>query len=187
MSSAPTEIERLGRLPDSLWQQLRERPERAPELIALAAAERFAGPAEEWVRIAGAGHTHESLAKVAYKKHVRLARVEGLAFGLGGVVTSAFNLAGLAWIQARMVFYVAAAHGYDPHHPMRPAERGNGDGHRQEQGREGDQGHPTRGAAHSGLPRDLGESARRADRAAPTKCLEPGRAPLPGAGAKGNS
>ena len=117
-----TEIERLGRIPDPLWQQIRDRPERSPELIALAAAERFAGPAEAWVRIAGVGHSPESLAKEAYKKHVRLARAEGLAFGLGGIVTSAFNLAGLAWIQARMVFYIAAAHGYDPRHPMRPAE-----------------------------------------------------------------
>ena len=117
-----TDIESLGRIPDPLWRQIRDRPERSPELIALAAAERFAGPAEEWVRVAGAGHSPESLAQEAYKKHVRLARVEGLALGLGGVVTSAFNLAGLAWIQARMVFYIAAARGYDPRHPMRPAE-----------------------------------------------------------------
>ncbi len=116
------EIAPIGGLPDSLWEQLKAQPERSPELIALAAAERFAGPAEEWVRIAGAGHTPESLAKVAYKKHVRLARVEGLAFGLGGIVTSAFNLAGLGWIQARMVYYIAAAYGFDPRHPMRPAE-----------------------------------------------------------------
>lgn len=53
---------------------------------------------------------------------MRLARVEGLALGLGGIVTGAANLGGLAWIQARMVFYIAAAHGYDPRHPMRPAE-----------------------------------------------------------------
>ena len=117
-----TDIEQLGRIPDPLWRQIRERPERAPELIALAAAERFAAPAEEWVRIAGVGHTPESLAQEAYKKHVRLSRAEGLALGFGGVLTSAFNLAGLAWIQARMVFYIAAAHGYDPRHPMRPAE-----------------------------------------------------------------
>jgi hypothetical protein len=122
VSGAPTEIEPVGRIPDSLWRRLRERPERSPELIALAASERFAGPAEEWVRIAGTGHTPESLAREAYKKHVRLARVEGLALGLGGIVTSALNLGGLAWIQARMVFYIAAAQGYDPRHPMRPAE-----------------------------------------------------------------
>jgi hypothetical protein len=28
----------------------------------------------------------------------------------------------LLWIQSRMVFYIAAAYGYDPAHPMRPAE-----------------------------------------------------------------
>jgi len=28
----------------------------------------------------------------------------------------------LLWIQSRMVFYIAAAYGYDPRHPMRPAE-----------------------------------------------------------------
>jgi len=28
----------------------------------------------------------------------------------------------LLWIQSRMIFYVAAARGYDPRHPMRPAE-----------------------------------------------------------------
>jgi len=32
------------------------------------------------------------------------------------------DLVALAWIQARLVFYVAAAYGYDPHDPMRPAE-----------------------------------------------------------------
>ena len=28
----------------------------------------------------------------------------------------------LLWIQSRMIFYIAAAYGYDPRHPMRPAE-----------------------------------------------------------------
>ncbi len=120
--SQGTDIERLTEVPDPLWRQILERPERAPELIALAASERFAEPAERWVQVAGAGHDPHSLAKEAYKKHVRLSRLEGLAFGFGGITTSAANLAGLAWIQARMVFYIAAAHGYDPRHPMRPAE-----------------------------------------------------------------
>lgn len=97
-------------------------PERAPELIAAAAAERFGEPAERWVEVAGAGHSADSLARTAFEKHVRLSRVEGFTFGFGGVVTSAANLGGLAWIQARMVFYIAAAYGYDSRHPMRPAE-----------------------------------------------------------------
>ena len=97
-------------------------PERAPELIALAAADRFGPQAEEWVRIAGAGHTPEELAKVAYRKHVRLARLEGGVLGVGGAFTAAPDVVALIWIQSRMIFYIAAAYGYDPRHPMRPAE-----------------------------------------------------------------
>jgi hypothetical protein len=117
-----TEIERLDRLPDRLWRQIVERPGRAPELIALAASRRFADPAAEWVRLAGTGRTPVKLAKKAYRKHVHLSRGEGLALGLGGIMTSAANVAGLGWIQARMVFFIAAAYGFDPHDPMRPAE-----------------------------------------------------------------
>jgi hypothetical protein len=97
-------------------------PDRAPEYIALAAAERFGPQAEEWVRIAGPGHTPEELARIAFKKHVWLARLEGGALGVGGAVTLAPDIVALLWIQSRMVFYIAAAYGYDPSHPMRPAE-----------------------------------------------------------------
>lgn len=117
-----TEIEQVGRLPRRLWEQILAAPDRAPELIALAAAERFAPQAEEWVRIAGPGHTPEELARVAFKKHVRLARLEGGALGVGGAITAAPDIVALLWIQSRMVFYIAAAYGYDPKHPMRPAE-----------------------------------------------------------------
>jgi hypothetical protein len=116
------ELERAAPLPDPLWRRLIAQPERAPELIALAAADRFAGPAEKWVGVAGVGQTPAGLAETAYRKHLRLSRVEGFALGFGGAATGAANLAGLAWIQARMVFFIAAAHGFDPRHPMRPAE-----------------------------------------------------------------
>jgi hypothetical protein len=119
---AATEIEHLERPPKRLWDRLLAEPDRAPEYIALAAAERFGPQAEEWVRIAGPGHTPEELARVAYKKHVRLARLEGGALGVGGAVTLAPDIVALLWIQSRMVFYIAAAYGYDPRHPMRPAE-----------------------------------------------------------------
>lgn len=109
-------------LPQSLWERLRARPARTPELIALAAADRFAGPAENWVRIAGVGKRPDQLARIAHRKHVRLARLEGMTLGAGGAVTAAADLGALAFIQARMIFYIAAAHGYDPRHPMRPAE-----------------------------------------------------------------
>lgn len=117
-----SEIEQLERPPKRLWDRLLAEPDRAPEYIALAAAERFGPQAEAWVRIAGPGHTPEELARVAFKKHVRLARVEGGALGVGGVITAAPDLVALLWIQSRMVFYIAAAYGYDPRHPMRPAE-----------------------------------------------------------------
>jgi EcsC protein family len=53
---------------------------------------------------------------------VRLARVEGGILGVGGAITAAPDVVALIWIQSRMVFYIAAAYGYDPRHPMRPAE-----------------------------------------------------------------
>ena len=119
--SQGAEIERVGAVPEPVWRRIIAQPERAPELIALAAADRFARPARRWVEIAGVGHDPASLADLAFRKHVRLARVEGAALGLGGIATAAANLAGLGWVQARMVFYIAAAYGYDPDHPMRPA------------------------------------------------------------------
>jgi EcsC protein family len=117
-----TDIELLEGPPKRLWDRMLAEPDRAPEYIALAAAERFAPQAEEWVRIAGPGLTPEELARVAFKKHVRLARLEGGALGIGGAVTLAPDIVALLWIQSRMVFYIAAACGYDPRHPMRPAE-----------------------------------------------------------------
>ena len=74
------------------------------------------------MRIAGPGHTPEQLARIAYRKHVRLARLEGGVLGIGGILTAAPDVVALIWIQSRMVFYIAAAYGYDPRHPMRPAE-----------------------------------------------------------------
>jgi EcsC protein family len=115
-------IPHLDRPPRALWNLILAEPGRAPEHIALAAAERFGPQAEEWVRMAGAGHTPEELAKVAYRKHVRLARLEGGLLGAGGAITAAPDVVALIWIQSRMIFYIAAAYGYDPRHPMRPAE-----------------------------------------------------------------
>jgi uncharacterized protein (DUF697 family) len=74
------------------------------------------------VQVAGGGQSPEKLARIAFRKHVRMARLEGAALGLGGGFTAAADLVALLWIQSRMVFYIAAAYGYDPNHPMRPAE-----------------------------------------------------------------
>jgi EcsC protein family len=116
------QLEHLERPPRSLWDRILAQPERAPEHIALAAAERFGPQAEQWVRIAGAGQAPKKLAKIAYRKHVRLARLEGGVLGIGGALTAAPDVVALIWIQSRMVFYIAAAYGHDPRDRMRPAE-----------------------------------------------------------------
>ena len=119
----PFAVAEVGPVPRSLWERVRAEPERAPEHIALAAAERFAAPAEAWAEEKRAHHrSPAALARSAFKAHVRLARLEGLAAGLGGAFTVVPDLAALAWIQGRMVYYIAAAYGFDPRHPMRPAE-----------------------------------------------------------------
>ena len=48
--------------------------------------------------------------------------LEGAATGVGGIVTLVPDLVLLAWIQSRLVFFMAAAYGFDPRDPMRPAE-----------------------------------------------------------------
>jgi EcsC protein family len=112
----------IGAPPKRVWERILAEPDRAPEYIALAAAERFGPQAAEWVRFAGPGHTQSELARIALKKHVRLARLEGGVLGIGGAITAAPDIVALLWIESRMVFYIAAANGFDPNHPMRPAE-----------------------------------------------------------------
>jgi hypothetical protein len=111
-------------LPPGLWDRLRLDPVRAPEHIALAASRTFAPQAAAWAEEKRANYrvTPAELAKMAKKRHATLARFEGAATGVGGVVTMLPDLVALAWIQSRLVFYIAAAYGYDPHDPMRPAE-----------------------------------------------------------------
>ena len=116
------EEDRVAALPRSLWERVRDDPARAPEHIALAAAERFAPPADRWARRMHGHHPPPELARIARKHHVRLSRLEGGIAGIGGAFTVAPDLAALAWIQGRMVFFLAAAYGFDPRLPMRPAE-----------------------------------------------------------------
>jgi hypothetical protein len=117
------DAEHVERPPESLLRSLRAEPERAPELVALAAGARFATPARRFAASMRAhGHPPEEIARRAVRRHTRLARAEGAALGFGGALTVAPDLVALAWIQSRMVFFVAAAQGYDPGHPMRPAE-----------------------------------------------------------------
>ena len=111
-------------LPPGLWERLRTDPVRSPEHIALAASRTFAPQAQRWADDKRARFAVEpaELARMAKTRHATLARFEGAATGLGGVVTMVPDLVALAWIQSRLVFYVAAAYGFDAHDPMRPAE-----------------------------------------------------------------
>jgi hypothetical protein len=111
-------------VPESLWARLRADPIRAPEHVALAAADLHAPAAAAWVaekrsRLAVSG---PELARMAKRRHAAMARFEGAATGLGGIFTAVPDAVLLAWIQSRLVFFVAAAYGFDPHDPMRPAE-----------------------------------------------------------------
>jgi len=77
--------------------------------------------AERWAA-EHADEPPEKLARRAVKRHVRVSRLEGATAGLAGAWGIAPDLAALAWLECRMVFHVAASFGFDPHHPMRPAE-----------------------------------------------------------------
>ena len=114
----------LRELPPGLWERLRDDPTRAPEYIALAAAKYHGPAAAEWAaekrRLYSVSPAE--LAKMAKKRHASLARFTGAATGVGGFVTILPDLAAAAWIQSRLVFFVAAAYGFDPKDPMRPAE-----------------------------------------------------------------
>lgn len=122
MRVRPKPTDPAGPVPESLWRRLAAQPDRAPELIALGAAERFGPQAQDWAARNAAWHEPANLARKAVTKHVHMARLEGAALGIGGAFSAAADLVGLVWIQSRMVFFVAAAFGFDPRHPMRPAE-----------------------------------------------------------------
>jgi hypothetical protein len=126
VSALPERIEDQPQreLPASLWERLRSDPARAPEHVALAAAERHAPAAAAWVeeRKRMYSHSPAELAQMAKRRHATLSRFGGAATGVGGIVTVIPDLAAAAWIQSRLVFFIAAAYGYDPYDPMRPAE-----------------------------------------------------------------
>ncbi len=111
-------------LPKGLWERLRTDPAHAPETLALAAAEHHAPAAAAWAQSRRARYAHgpAELAVMAKRRHATLARFGGAATGVGGILTVLPDLVAAAWIQSRMVFFIAAAYGYDPHDRMRPAE-----------------------------------------------------------------
>jgi EcsC protein family len=111
-------------VPASLWARLRADPIRAPEHVALAASELHAPAASAWAeeKRGRLAVSERDLARMAKRRRAAMARLEGAATGVGGIVTAGPDIVLLAWIQSRLVFFVAAAYGFDPRDPMRPAE-----------------------------------------------------------------
>ena len=114
----------LRELPTGLWERLRNDPTRAPEYLALEAANRHGPAAAAWAaeKRSRFGGSPRDLALMAKKRHASLARFGGAVTGVGGFVTVIPDLAAAAWIQSRCVFFIAASYGFDPTDPMRPAE-----------------------------------------------------------------
>ena len=111
-------------VPEGLLDRLRADPARVPEHLALAAADRHGPAAVRWREKMLSSYAMDpaELARRAKRAHANLARLEGAATGVGGGFTVVPDLAALAWIQSRVVFYIGAAYGYDPLDRMRPAE-----------------------------------------------------------------
>jgi hypothetical protein len=116
--------EQRAAVPGSLWERIRADPVRAPEHIALAASEKHGPAADAWAaeKRRRFAHNGPELAEMAKRRHATLARFEGAATGVGGVFTIVPDMVALVWIQSRVVFFIAAAYGFDPRDPMRPAE-----------------------------------------------------------------
>jgi hypothetical protein len=111
-------------VPDSLWARLRADPVRAPEHVALAASDLHAPAAAAWAAEKRGRYavSDRDLARMAKRRHATMARFGGAATGVGGLITVVPDIVLLAWIQSRLVFFIAASYGFDPHDPMRPAE-----------------------------------------------------------------
>ncbi|HEX2085951.1 MAG TPA: EcsC family protein [Solirubrobacteraceae bacterium] len=115
------ETDERPHLPEGLLASLRADPARALEHLALAAADRHGPAAAEWAH-GRPSSDPRAVALDAKRTHARFARFGGAATGVGGLVTVIPDLALLLWIQSRMVFFIAAAYGFDPRDRMRPAE-----------------------------------------------------------------
>lgn len=122
MARLPASLTLPG-LPPRLARELRAEPAYALETLALAAVEVHGPAAARWAaeqQLRGRGST--KAAKAAKRRFRRIARVEGAALGLGGVITIAPDVLALIWILTRETLHVAAAFGHDPQDRARAAE-----------------------------------------------------------------
>jgi uncharacterized protein (DUF697 family) len=107
------------------WQEFKEKPGYAAELLAQAAVARFGGPARAnvtWLRDTYPNATPDGLARVAVQRFVRQARNSGFVTGLAGPLAVLADAGALNIIHARLILHIAAAYGMDPGSPERAAE-----------------------------------------------------------------
>lgn len=111
--------------PKGLWDRMYADPDYAPEHLAMAAVERLGPEARRWVaqtRAERPSVTTAELTDLARRRFVKLTRASGAVAGVAGIFGAVADMGFLAWQQARMVLYIAAAHGLDPCHEDRATD-----------------------------------------------------------------
>ncbi|MFD0970899.1 EcsC family protein [Plantactinospora endophytica] len=111
--------------PSGLWERMKADPQYAPEHLALEAVRRIGPQARAWAERTRAWYPQmspEAVAETAIRKFVNHARISGAVSGAAGLPGAVLDMGVLAWTQARMVLYVAAAYGADPEHPDRATD-----------------------------------------------------------------
>lgn len=112
-------------VPAELMARLRADPTHAPEHLALAAVE-YAGPeAVRWIAAARQRHPRAAPAYFALKIRDRFTwqtRSSGAATGMLGLPGAVADTVFTAYVEARMVVFLAAAYGLDPTDRERAAE-----------------------------------------------------------------
>jgi len=105
--------------------RLLRKPGYAPELLALAAVETLGPGARDWVHQMSTAYpaaTPGGLSRLATQRFVRIATAGGAVSGATGLVTPLAGLATVAWSQAGLVLYLAAAYGQDPRQSERAVD-----------------------------------------------------------------
>lgn len=124
-SEGPEDPAAVASPPLGLWERMRTDPEYAPEHLALEAVRRLGPEARDWaarVRAHNPRLTADEVAQLAIRRFVARARLSGAISGVAGLPGTVVDLGVLAWMQARMVLYVAAAYQHDPEHPDRATD-----------------------------------------------------------------
>ena len=97
--------------------KLLDRPQHAPEILALAAVRALGPQARDWAARTRATYpaaTDDGLARLATRRFVRLAGAGGVVSTAFGLLTPVAELTATGWAQAALVLHLAAAYGRDP-------------------------------------------------------------------------